>query len=326
MTELGFRSRAVLAPMSGVTDVPFRRLAAKLGAGLVVSEMVASEAFVVGQEEMRLKAETEGLDVPVVQLAGRQPKWMAEAARLAEQSGASIIDINMGCPAKRVVSGLSGSALMRDLELAKSLIVATVAATELPVTLKMRLGWDEASINAPELARIAQNEGIRLVTVHGRTRNQFYKGKANWNAIHAVRDVISLPLIANGDLTSPEDAPAMLEASGADGVMIGRGAYGAPWLVGQTGQYLAQGSYMPAPNGAALGALVASHYEAMLSHYGETLGMRQARKHIDWYLEKASIQLPGEQRRALLTSDDPATVLDQLQSVFIDEPAKETAA
>ncbi|MEO0636382.1 MAG: tRNA dihydrouridine synthase DusB [Pseudomonadota bacterium] len=316
LKHLGFTGRAVLAPMSGVTDVPFRRVAASFGAGLVVSEMVASEAFVVGHEEMRLKAESEGIEVPVVQLAGRQPRWMAEAARLAEQSGAAIIDINVGCPAKKVVSGLSGSALMRDLDLAKQLITATVGATRVPVTLKMRLGWDRETINAPELARIAESEGVRLVTVHGRTRNQFYKGKADWAAIHAVRDAVSLPLVANGDLTTPEAAPDMLKASGADAVMIGRGAYGAPWVVGQTASYLKTGSYEDAPHGTQLVDTICVHYEAMLSHYGVALGVRQARKHLDWYLQASGREVAPQDRLRLMRSEEPSDVLDAVKALF----------
>ncbi|MEO0497640.1 MAG: tRNA dihydrouridine synthase DusB [Pseudomonadota bacterium] len=325
LKALGFTGRAVLAPMSGVTDVPFRRIASRFGAGLVVSEMVASEAFVVGHEEMRLKAESDGIEVPVVQLAGREPRWMAEAAKLAEQSGAAIIDINMGCPAKKVVSGLSGSALMRDLELAQRLIVATVSATSVPVTLKMRLGWDHDSINAPQLAQIAEGEGVQLITVHGRTRNQFYKGKADWSAIHAVRDAMSLPLIANGDLTRPEDAPDMLTASGADAVMIGRGAYGAPWIVGQTSQFLANGRYPPAPSGASLAVVIAEHYEAMLAHYGTALGVRQARKHLDWYLQTSTVNASPDQRLQLMKAEEPKEVLALIADLFGDAIGGHTA-
>ncbi|MEM1364768.1 MAG: tRNA dihydrouridine synthase DusB [Pseudomonadota bacterium] len=329
LSALGFSGRAVLAPMSGVTDVPFRRVAAGFGAGLVVSEMVASEAFVVGHEEMRLKAESDGIDTPVVQLAGREPRWMAEAAKLAEQSGAAIIDINMGCPAKKVVSGLSGSALMRDLALAQRLIAATVSAVSVPVTLKMRLGWDRETINAPDLAQIAQGEGVQLITVHGRTRNQFYKGEADWGAIHAVRDAISLPLVANGDLTRPENAPSMLEASGADAVMIGRGSYGAPWIVGQTSSFLANGAYQADPSGEELVAVVSGHYEAMLGHYGTALGVRQARKHLDWYLASSGVAVSAQERLHLMKAEEPSEVLAAIQRIFVqstDVSAERTAA
>ena len=223
---------AVLAPMSGVTDVGMRRIARRFGASLVVSEMVASDDFVRGDEESRLRAEGSGLDLHVVQIAGREPSWMGEAARLAEATGAAIVDINMGCPAKRVTGGYAGSALMRAPDLALKLIEATVRGTSVPVTLKMRLGWDADCLNAPEIARRAQDAGVHMITIHGRTRNQFYKGRADWRAIRAVVEATSLPLVANGDCASLDDARRMLAASGAAGVMIGRAAVGRPWLVG----------------------------------------------------------------------------------------------
>ena len=245
-----------LAPMSGITDLPFRALARRFGAGLVVSEMVASKAFAVGKEEMRLRAEGQGMDVHAVQLAGNRPDWMAEAARLSEGAGASLIDINMGCPAKKVISGYSGSALMRDLDQALRLIDAVVAAVSVPVTVKMRLGWDDASLNAGELAKRAEQSGVALVTIHGRTRNQFYKGRANWRAIRSIADGLSIPLIANGDVMGEGDAVAILEQSGADGLMIGRGAYGRPWLPGHVAHYLATGEPVSEPHGDALLRLV----------------------------------------------------------------------
>src|ERR1700704_3209511 len=234
-------NRAVLAPMTGITDAPFRRAAARLGTGLVVSEMTASEALVRARPEALLRSEGQGVGIHVVQLAGCQARWMAEAARIAQASGAAIIDINMGCPARNVTDGQSGSALMRDLDHAMTLIEATVSAVSVPVTLKMRLGWDDRSINAPELARRAEAAGIKLVTVHGRTRCQFYTGTADWAAVRAVRQSISIPLAINGDIRSFDDADAALRASGADVVMVGRAAQGRPWLPGQVARYLETG-------------------------------------------------------------------------------------
>ncbi len=315
--DIALRNRAFLAPMSGVTDVPFRNLAWELGAGMVVSEMVASEALTTGQEEMRLKAEGAGLPVHIIQLAGRHPKWMAEATRLAEQAGAHVIDINMGCPSKRVTSGYSGSALMQDLDHAMTLIEAVQGATSLPVSLKMRLGWDEKSINAPELAERAERAGVKMITVHGRTRNQFYKGKADWARITEVKERISIPLLVNGDIGSLQQAEEALLQSGADGVMVGRASYGAPWLTGQIGAGL-DGEIIPAtPWGDDLAGLVARHYEGMLSFYGETLGIRNARKHLGWYCE----HLPKNQDfleacRVLMTSKSSVEVLAIISQIF----------
>lgn len=325
--DLELRNPAFLAPMSGVSDVPFRQLAWEFGAGMVVSEMVASEALTTGQEEMRLKAEAAGLPVHIVQLAGRQPQWMAEATKLAEQAGASVIDINMGCPSKRVTNGYSGSALMRDLDHAMTLIDAVMEATHLPVTLKMRLGWDENSINAPDLAERAQAAGVKMVTVHGRTRNQFYKGEADWNKIAPVRERLSIPLVVNGDIHDARSAKAAAAACGADGVMIGRASYGAPWLPGQIGAQLAGQDVPETPEGAALGDLVARHYEAILTLYGLELGIRNARKHLDWYcvhLDRAE-ELQSV-RRALMTSQSPKEVLRLVTSLFGDTPLDRAAA
>jgi nifR3 family TIM-barrel protein len=282
------RNRVLLAPMSGVTDLAFRRIAARLGAGLVVSEMVASAELARADDEARLRAEGAGLDLHVVQLAGRDPAWMAEAARAAVAAGAAIIDINMGCPAKKVVGGHGGSALLKELDLAVRLIAATVSAVDVPVTVKMRLGWDENAIVAPELAERAEREGVAMVTVHGRTRSQFYEGRADWGAIRAVKERVSIPVIANGDLVACADAPAMLEASGADGVMIGRGAQGRAWFPAAVADYLATGLEPAPPSLAAQQALAVEHYDGVLSLYGRETGVRHARKHLGWYLDAAA--------------------------------------
>jgi len=305
------KNRAVLAPMSGVSDLPFRRIAARYGAGMVVSEMVASESFVKGDAETQMRAEAHDDGLHVVQLAGREAKWMGEAAKVIADAGADVIDINMGCPAKKVTSGYSGSALMRDLDHALTLIEATVDAVDIPVTLKMRLGWDETSINAPTLARRAEAAGIMLLTVHGRTRSQFYKGRANWNAIRDVVDAVEIPVIANGDCRDFDDALSMLEASGADGVMVGRGSYGRPWLPGHIGHYLATGEKRSAPCGPEIRDLVLEHYDAIITHYGTMPGVRIARKHLGWYLDNSGLgcELPGALRKTLMTSNEPAEVI-----------------
>src|ERR1700749_1761155 len=239
--DIALANRVLLAPMSGVTDAPFRRLAARLGAGLVVSEMTASDDLAQGRPISRLRCEAAGIGPHVVQVAGCQTRWMEEGARIAEAAGADIVDINMGCPARHVTGGQSGSALMRDLDHAVSLIEATISAVHVPVTLKMRLGWDDRTRNAPELARRAESAGVQMITVHGRTRCQFYKGEADWSAVRAVKDAISVPLVVNGDITSFEKAVTALEMSGADAVMVGRGAQGQPWLPGQIGRRLHSG-------------------------------------------------------------------------------------
>lgn len=297
-----------LAPLAGITDLPFRRMVSRFGAGLVVSEMVTSHDMVEGKPGVRERAEL-GLNEAntAVQLAGREAAPMAEAARIVAGSGARIIDINMGCPAKKVVNGYSGSALMRDLDHALRLIEAVVEAVDVPVTLKTRLGWNQTTLNAPELAKRAQAAGIRMITIHGRTRCQFYKGHADWAAISAVKQAVDIPVIANGDIIDAPTARSALAASNADGVMIGRGAQGAPWRLAEVASRL-YGTAAPAiPKAGDLVDLVAAHYEDMLSFYGVTLGNRVARKHLGWYMDGAGC--PPEMRKTLLTERDPAVVL-----------------
>lgn len=308
--------------MSGITDAPFRRLVQKLGAGLVVSEMTASEALVEGSRDAILRAEGQGVGIHVVQLAGCEARWMAEGARIAEAAGADVIDINMGCPAKHVANKQSGSALMRDLEHALSLIEATVGAVALPVTLKMRLGWDHGTINAPELARRAEAAGVRMVTVHARTRCQFFNGTADWPALRAVREAISIPLVVNGDVRSFDDVDAALNASRADAVMIGRAAQGRPWLPGQLARYLEDGSRPKDPPLASQFSLIASLYEEMLAHHGLRIGLRHARKHLGWALEAAAatagiaLETLKCWRKAVLTSESAAEVRMRLCEAY----------
>ncbi|SER44053.1 putative TIM-barrel protein, nifR3 family [Tranquillimonas rosea] len=308
--DIPVSSPVFLAPMAGITDLPFRQLVARYGAGLTVSEMVASQEMVQAKPGVRERAELGfGVEGTSVQLAGRDPRWMAEAARMVEANGARIIDINMGCPAKKVTGGLSGSALMRTPDVALSLIEAVVGAVSVPVTLKTRLGWNDDCLNAPDLARRAVAAGVRMVTIHGRTRCQFYKGQANWNAIGEVVRAVDVPVIANGDICGAADARAALAASGAAGVMVGRGIQGRPWLLAQIAADLQGRPVQSAPGRAEFADMVSAHYEASLDFYGPELGARVVRKHLGWYMDEAGT--PDGLRREVLTAT-PVDVLRRL--------------
>ncbi len=309
--------------MAGITDRPFRDLVTRFGAGLVVSEMVASQEMVQAKAAMRERAEL-GMNAEntAVQIAGREAYWMSEAARWLEESGAAMIDINMGCPAKRVTNGYSGSALLKTPDHALRLIEAVVDAVSVPVTLKTRLGWDEDLMNAAQVARRAQEAGVQMVTIHGRTRCQFYKGRADWAAIANVVDAVDVPVIANGDIVDADTASAALKASGAAGVMVGRGAQGKPWLLAQIAHALFGADAPDIPEGSALLDMVSEHYQAMLGFYGPELGLRVARKHLGWYMDEAGTEPPL--RRAVLTARDPDQVLRLLADAL--DPSGQVAA
>jgi tRNA-dihydrouridine synthase B len=310
------RNNAFLAPMAGITDAPFRKVAERFGAGMVVSEMIASNALVVGNQEMARRLRKPNVLPHMVQLAGCEAEWMTRGAKVAADAGADIIDINFGCPSKRVTNGFAGSALMRVPDHAMTLIDAVVSATPLPVTVKMRLGWDDDSLNAAEMARRAVDAGVKMITVHGRTRQQFYKGTARWELVRAVVEAVDVPVVVNGDIVDLAAAREALNLSGAAAVMLGRGAQGKPWAVGQIGAGLAEEAGPEAPEGEDLIAIISEQYEDMLDEYGTAVGLRAARKHLDWYAEAAGISLDKPTRTAFLNSEAPAEVLGMIRTIF----------
>ncbi|UJW86150.1 tRNA dihydrouridine synthase DusB [Devosia sp. SL43] len=310
------RNNAFLAPMAGITDAPFRKVAERFGAGMVVSEMIASNALVVGNQEMARRLRKPNTLPHMVQLAGCEAEWMTRGAKVAHDAGADIIDINFGCPSKRVTNGFAGSALMRVPDHAMTLIDAVVSATPLPVTVKMRLGWDDDSLNAAEMARRAVDAGVKMITVHGRTRQQFYKGTARWELVRAVVEAVDVPVVVNGDIIDLAAAREALKLSGAAAVMLGRGAQGKPWAIGQIGAGLACQDGPDAPESDELIAIISEQYEDMLSEYGMAVGLRAARKHLDWYAEAAGIALDKPTRTAFLNSEAPAEVLGMIRTIF----------
>lgn len=314
--SLNLQMPVLLAPMAGITDLPFRRIVSRFGAGLVFSEMVASKAMVneTRRSMQIVKSDQENDQIMAVQLAGCDPEIMAEAARLNEDLGAKIIDINMGCPVKKVTSGMAGSSLMKDLEHAGKILKATVDAVSVPVTLKMRTGWDDDSRNAPELAKIAEGLGIQMLTVHGRTRCQFFKGRADWSFIQKVKDAVSIPVIANGDIQSVHDAKDALEQSNADGVMVGRGAYGRPWFVSQVAAYLDTTETPEDPSYRDQMNIVLEHYQGLIDLYGEIAGMRIARKHLTWYSER--LNGGREFRSRIIRMEDYKHVIHEIKHFY----------